>query len=88
MVVDDKPGVLSQVAGALAANNISIENLSQAPFENDSAVSDSAKSGSAMLVITTHRASVNAFNATLAELKELEPVRRIVKVLPVEHGVN
>ena len=77
LVVADQPGVLSQVAGVLAAHHISIEKVNQTPSE-----------GAATLVITTHSASERAFAEVEAELEALPHVIEIVSVLRVESGSN
>lgn len=77
MLVDDQPGVLSQVAGILAAHHISIEKVAQSP--ND---------GAATLVITTHSASEQAFGEVRAEIEASPHVLEIVSVLRVESGAD
>jgi homoserine dehydrogenase len=82
MVVDDQPGVLSQVAGVLAAHHISIEKVSQTPILDSSR--DDA--GAATLVITTHAATEREFGEVRAELAASPHVLEIVSVLRVESG--
>lgn len=83
MVVDDQPGVLSQVAGVLAAHHISIEKVNQTPITDDEGALE--KFG-ATLVITTHSASEQAFAEVKAELEASPHVLEIVSVLRVESG--
>jgi len=78
LIVDDRPGVLQQVAGVLADHQVSIASLHQHVITKDLSHLDAAT-----LLITTHRASEAEFAAVLADLRELEPVREIVSVLRV-----
>ncbi|WP_125774397.1 homoserine dehydrogenase [Antribacter gilvus] len=74
MVVADRPGVLAQVAGALADHGVSIDTVRQAaPVD-----------GSAQLLLTTHAAREASLAATVAALRGLEPVQEITSVLRVE----
>jgi len=79
--VDDRPGVLAQVAHALAEHGVSIEAVRQPTAPG---VSDVAEPGVAELLITTHAAPESALSATVAAVAELEPVRTITSVLRVE----
>ncbi|MFE6236414.1 homoserine dehydrogenase [Cellulosimicrobium sp. NPDC057862] len=79
--VDDRPGVLAQVAHALAEHGVSIEAVRQPTAPGDS---DVAEPGVAELLITTHAAPESALSATVAAVAELEPVRTITSVLRVE----
>ncbi|WP_171445695.1 homoserine dehydrogenase [Cellulosimicrobium protaetiae] len=78
--VDDRPGVLAQVAHALAEHGVSIEAVRQptAPGGAD------AEGGVAELLITTHAAPESALAATVAAVAGLDPVRTITSVLRVE----
>jgi homoserine dehydrogenase len=84
--VDDRPGVLAQVALALAAHGVSIEAVRQPTLaEVEAAAEVSAPAvGVAQLVITTHAAPESALAATVAAVAELEPVRAVTSVLRVE----
>lgn len=75
LVVDDKPGVLQQVAGVLADHDVSIASMVQQPIPGDA--------GSAALVITTHSATEAAFAEVLGELRALPPVREVLSVIRV-----
>lgn len=79
--VEDRPGVLAQVAHALAEHGVSIEAVRQ-PTARGGA--DVAEPGVAELLITTHAAPESALSATVAAVAELEPVRTITSVLRVE----
>lgn len=79
--VEDRPGVLAQVAHALAEHGVSIEAVRQ-PTARGGA--DVAEPGVAELLITTHAAPESALAATVAAVAELEPVRTITSVLRVE----
>jgi homoserine dehydrogenase len=84
--VDDRPGVLAQVAQALAAHGVSIEAVRQPTVaEVEAAAEVSAPAaGRAQLVITTHTAPESALAATVAAVAELDPVRAVTSVLRVE----
>lgn len=75
LAVEDRPGVLAQVAQVVAANNVSIDSVRQ-PADSDTAV--------AQLLISTHAAPEAALAATVAAISELEPVKEVVSVLRVE----
>src|SRR5699024_1183961 len=66
LAVEDRPGVLAQVAQVVAANNVSIDSVRQ-PADSDTAV--------AQLLISTHAAPEAALAATVAAISELEPVK-------------
>lgn len=70
----DRPGVLAQVAGAFAANDVSIETVRQAVSTGD--VAD--------LLVVTHRARESALQATVAALSGLDVVAEVLSVLRVE----
>jgi len=74
--VADRPGVLAQVAAALAGLGVSIEAVRQTPGPRDV--------GPAHLVISTHEATEAARAATVAALSALPVVDRVVSVLRVE----
>ncbi|GIG30258.1 homoserine dehydrogenase [Cellulomonas marina] len=74
--VDDRPGVLAQVASELAERGISIEAVQQT-VEPDGAA------GAAVLVLTTHTATAAALHATVEALRDLDAVRDVVSVLSV-----
>lgn len=86
LAVDDRPGVLAQVAQALAAHGVSIEAVRQptAPEAQSAGTADVPTAGLAQLVITTHAAPESALAATVASVAELEPVRAVTSVLRVE----
>jgi homoserine dehydrogenase len=71
--VEDRPGVLAEVAEHFAHNDVSIERVWQEGFADE-----------ATLVFITHRAQEGAFQKTLAELRELPAVRAVASVLRVE----
>lgn len=76
-LVDDRPGVLAQVARVLGAHDISIEAVRQ-PATAD------GPDGQAELVITTHRARAASLDETLDALEGLDAVRAVTSVLRVE----
>ncbi len=75
--VDDRPGVLAQVAHVLAEHDVSIEAVRQSADAG-------AATGVARLLITTHTARESALAATVAALTDLDVVRDVVSVLRVE----
>ncbi|AEE46942.1 homoserine dehydrogenase [Cellulomonas fimi] len=77
--VADRPGVLAQVASALAEHDVSIEAVRQSP--DGDATADPAV---AHLVITTHTAPDASLRATVEAVAGLDVVRSIVSVLRVE----
>jgi homoserine dehydrogenase len=70
--VDDRPGVLAQVAGCLAAHDVSVARLVQVPTE-----------GGAELHLVLHEAPQRAVDAALSEIGELSEVTGAPSVLPV-----
>jgi homoserine dehydrogenase len=82
MIVDDAPGVLAEIAGLLGARNISIGSVQQ----SNTAQPAGGEAHVAALMITTHSASEEELSQTLADLRNLGPVREIVSVLRVEKG--
>jgi homoserine dehydrogenase len=78
--VQDRPGVLAQVATVLATHEVSIEAVRQAPAPAGTLGGD----GIARLIITTHEASEAALAATVAAIGDHEAVRRVISVLRVE----
>jgi len=87
LAVDDRPGVLAQVAQVLASKGVSIEAVRQ-PSEPSVPGADGAEddgsTGVAHLVITTHAAAEAALAATVDAIAVLEPVQEITSVLRVE----
>ncbi|MTG89947.1 homoserine dehydrogenase [Cellulosimicrobium sp. BIT-GX5] len=79
--VEDRPGVLAQVAHALAEHGVSIEAVRQPTAPGGAGA---AEPGVAELVITTHAAPESALAATVEAVAALEPVRTITSVLRVE----
>jgi homoserine dehydrogenase len=74
--VDDRPGVLAQVASAFAGHDVSIETVRQMLIAGSPT--------RANLVIVTHRASDAALSATVDALDDLDTVREVVSVMRVE----
>ena len=71
--VEDRPGVLAEIAEAFGRNDVSIERVWQEGAAEEAA-----------LVFITHRAKEGAFQATLRELRERSSVRAVVSLLRVE----
>jgi len=70
--VVDQPGVLSAVAGVFGAHGVSISTMSQGSPGED-----------ADLVFITHRALERDMQATLADLRALDAVRKVGSVIRV-----
>jgi homoserine dehydrogenase len=73
--VADRPGVLAQVAGAFAQNDISIEAVRQAPETVD---------GVAELLVATHEGPEGALQATVETVAGLPAVLSVRSVLRIE----
>jgi homoserine dehydrogenase len=73
LAVDDRPGVLAQVAGRLGAHGVSIESMVQRPQPD----------GAAALVLLTHPAPEGAAFAAIGEVASLELCREEPRVLRV-----
>jgi homoserine dehydrogenase len=71
--VEDRPGVLAEVAEHFGRNGVSIERVWQEGAGDE-----------ATLVFITHRAQEGAFQKTIQELRELTAVRAVASVLRVE----
>jgi len=81
LVVADRPGVLAQVAQVLADHGVSIDTVRQAP---DEPYAVDVAEGTAALLLTTHSAREASLAATVAALRDIEPVHEITSVLRVE----
>jgi homoserine dehydrogenase len=71
--VEDRPGVLAEIAERFGHNGVSIERVWQEGAGEE-----------ATLVFITHRAQEGAFQKTIEELRELDAVRDVASVLRVE----
>jgi homoserine dehydrogenase len=71
--VEDRPGVLAEIADQFGRNGVSIERVWQEGSADE-----------ATLVFITHRAQEGAFQKTLQELRELPAVRAVQSLLRVE----
>jgi homoserine dehydrogenase len=71
--VEDRPGVLAEIAEAFGRNGVSIERVWQEGFGEE-----------ATLVFITHRAREGAFQAAVTELRGLASVRAVASMLRVE----
>jgi len=71
--VEDRPGVLAEIADHFGRNGVSIERVWQEGTADE-----------ATLVFITHRAQEGAFQKTVQELRELRAVRAVGSVLRVE----
>lgn len=79
--VEDRPGVLAQVAQAFAEHGVSIDTVRQQP----SSARDSGDAGDrAALVVVTHTALDAALAATVESLAELDVVDAVTSVMRVE----
>ena len=71
--VEDRPGVLAEIAALFATNDVSIERVWQEGFGEEAA-----------LVFITHRAREGAFQRTVQELRTTSCVRAVASILRVE----
>jgi homoserine dehydrogenase len=71
--VDDRPGVLAEIASVLGRNEVSIKSVWQ-----------EGTGGDAQLVFVTHRATEGAFQRAVGELEGVPAVEEIRSVLRVE----
>ena len=71
--VEDRPGVLAEIADHFGRNGVSIERVWQEGAGDE-----------ATLVFITHLAQEGAFQKTVQELRELSAVRAVASVLRVE----
>jgi homoserine dehydrogenase len=71
--VEDRPGVLAEIASALARNDVSIKSVWQEGTGAD-----------AQLVFITHRAREGNFQLAVAELRDLKAIEEVRSVLRVE----
>jgi homoserine dehydrogenase len=76
--VDDRPGVLAQVATSFAEHGVSIETVRQEAVTTDDGQTR------ADLIVVTHTASDAALTATVEALAGLETVREVTSVMRVE----
>jgi homoserine dehydrogenase len=74
--VDDRPGVLAQVAAAFADHGVSIETVRQEVLPGED--------GRARLIVVTHRAPDAALSATVDALDALDAVDEVAAVMRVE----
>jgi homoserine dehydrogenase len=71
--VEDRPGVLAEIAEVFGRNGVSIERVWQEGFGEEAA-----------LVFITHRAQEGPFQKTVQELRDRDSVRAVVSLLRVE----
>jgi homoserine dehydrogenase len=71
--VEDRPGVLAEIAEVFGRNGVSIERVWQEGFGEEAA-----------LVFIPHRAQEGPFQKTVQELRERDAVRSVVSLLRVE----
>ena len=71
--VDDRAGVLAQVASTFAEHGVSIDTVRQ-----------QGRDGDASLVVVTHRATDAALSATVDKLRALDSVRGVASIMRVE----
>jgi len=79
--VDDRPGVLAVIAGILSDGHVSIATVEQTITETGI---DEDGSGTARLVIGTHKALEQDLSETVDRLAASDVVERVVSVLRVE----
>lgn len=71
--VDDRAGVLAQVASVFAEHGVSIDTVRQ-----------QGRDGDASLVVVTHRATDAALSATVEKIRALDSVRDVASIMRVE----
>lgn len=81
LTVNDEPGVLQDVAGIFAKNNVSIARMEQNPVVCAEGSESCVQERRATLVIETHSADERSLAATVQHLQSVERVREIVSVL-------
>ncbi len=81
--ITDEAGVLAEVAGIFAANNVSIKSVMQ---RDASEKPDEVEAGTAELTILTHRAKEGALQKVVDELAAAPSVKEVVSVLRSEVG--
>jgi homoserine dehydrogenase len=75
--VADRAGVLAAVAGQFAAHGVSLETVRQ-----------EGRGTEAQLVLVTHTALDSDLSATVADLRGMDEVRRVVSVMRVEEDAG
>ena len=71
--VQDRPGVLAQIAHAFASHGVSIQVVRQ-----------EGQGSEAGLIVRTHSGSEAALKATVDQLESMDEVRKVVGVMRVE----
>jgi len=71
--VEDRPGVLAEIASVFGRNQVSIKSVWQ-----------EGTGGDAQLVFITHRAREGAFQQAVSEVREVRVVKEVRSVLRVE----
>ncbi|MCK8677443.1 MULTISPECIES: homoserine dehydrogenase [Streptomyces] len=85
--VEDRPGVLAQVATVFAEHGVSIDTLRQQGRDSggaDGATAEGREGGEASLVVVTHRAPDAALAGTVEALRKLDTVRGVASIMRVE----
>ena len=77
MSVNDKPGVLANVANTFASEGVSIQTVRQA-----------GRGDNAELTVVTHRGTEAALQATVKKLAALDAVREVESVIRVEGSAS
>ncbi len=75
--VDDRPGVLAQVAEIFGDNNVSIRSMEQLGLGSE-----------AHLVFLTHLAQESSIHATLSSLQQVKSVKKVGRLLRVINGMD
>lgn len=78
--VDDRPGVLAQVAGILAEGGVSVETVTQSVTTTGA----EGEAGTAILVVGTHTARESAVQDTVVTLRSSDAVKSVISVLRFE----
>ncbi|MBC7309564.1 MAG: homoserine dehydrogenase, partial [Tetrasphaera sp.] len=78
--VEDRPGVLAQVATVFAEHGVSIEAVRQHVIDDESGLQQQRAS----LIVVTHTATDAALRATVEQLDGLDTVNEVTSVMRVE----
>ncbi|MBV9022286.1 MAG: homoserine dehydrogenase [Streptomycetaceae bacterium] len=89
--VEDKPGVLAQVATVFSEHAVSIDTVRQQGKDSHNGAAGASveggggrRAGDAALVVVTHRAPDAALSATVEALRKLDTVRGVASIMRVE----
>lgn len=87
--VEDRAGVLAEVAGIFAAHKVSIKSVQQRACKvcsDPAGAADSDAKPTALLLIATHRATEGNLQAVVADLQKTPAVKAVKSTIRVEAG--